>query len=101
MRTFLVFRKPGRGWVGGKPTREQPGWDDHARFMDGLHESGRVLLAGPYDDLSRVLLVVSCSSETEAERLFDADPWTETEVLEMDGMHPWSAFLRPEGWPAS
>lgn len=100
MRTFLVFRKPGGGWIKGKATREQPGWGEHARFMDDLHEAGRVVLAGPYDDLSRVLLVVRCSSSDEARLLFDDDPWTRTGVLELDGVHPWTAFLRPAGWPS-
>ena len=101
MRTFVVFRKPGPAWVQGQVTREQPGWDEHARFMDVLHDSGRVVLGGPYDDLSRVLLIVRCASQAEAEHLFDDDPWTEMGILQMDGVHPWTAFLRPPGWPAA
>jgi uncharacterized protein YciI len=99
MNTFVVFRKPGRAWVQGKGTRDQPEWDEHARFMDELHESGRVVLAGPYEDLSRVLLIVRAATPSDAEHLFDADPWAEMEILEMDGLHPWSPFLRPPGWP--
>ena len=101
MRTFIVFRKPGPAWVSGTATRDQPGWDEHARFMDVLHESDNVLLAGPYEDLSRVLLIVRCSSSFEAEHLFDEDPWTQTGVLEMHGVHQWSAFLGPAGWPTA
>lgn len=99
MKHFIVFRKPGRGWVEGKPTKEQPGWDDHAKFMDALFDHGKVILAGPYEDYSRVLQIVSCTSQTEAEHLYDADPWTEMGILEMDGVHPWLAFLKPAGWP--
>ena len=39
---FLVFRGPGPSWVPGRPTREQPLWDEHAAFMDRLFEQGRV-----------------------------------------------------------
>lgn len=100
MGTFVVFRKPGTGWVSGKVTREQPGWDAHAEFMDELHASGRVILAGPYDDLSRVVLIVRCSSVEEVDALFETDPWTAMGILESDGVHPWTAFLKPDGWPA-
>jgi len=99
VNTFVVFRKPGRAWVQGKDTREQPAWVEHARFMDDLHASGKVVLAGPYADLSRVLLVVRSTSVTEAEHLFDADPWTRVKILEIDGVHEWSPFLKPAGWP--
>ncbi|HEY7875314.1 MAG TPA: YciI family protein [Actinomycetota bacterium] len=78
----------------------QPEWDAHARFMDRLHDSDRIILAGPYEDRSRVLLIVSCGSRDEAGHLFDDDPWTGMGVLEMDGVHAWEAFLRPPGWPA-
>ena len=97
--TFIVFRRPGPGWVEGRGSREQPGWDEHARFMDGLYQSRRVLLGGPYADYSRVLQIVACASEAEAEHLFDDDPWTETGILETDGVHPWLAFLAPADWP--
>lgn len=69
--------------------------------MDALHESGQVLLSGPYEDYSRVLLIVRCLSMAEAEHLFDGDPWTEMGILEMDGVHPWLVFLAPVGWPPS
>jgi hypothetical protein len=54
--TFIVFRRPGPAWVSGLGSRQQPGWDEHAAFMDGLYESGRVLIGGPYSDFSRVML---------------------------------------------
>jgi uncharacterized protein YciI len=96
---YIVFRKPGSAWIEGKDTREQPAWDEHARFMDALHKSGTIVLAGPYADRSRVLLIVRCPTRAEAEHLFDADPWTEMGILEMNGVHEWSPFLRPAGWP--
>lgn len=69
--------------------------------MDELHERGEVILAGPYEDRSRVLLIVRSSSHSDAEQLFDADPWTETGILELDGVHAWEPFLTPVGWRTS
>jgi uncharacterized protein YciI len=99
--TFIVFRRPGPAWVGGQGSRQQPGWDAHAQFMDALYESGKVLVGGPYADFSRVLQIVACSSKAEAEHLFDEDPWTEAGILETDEVHPWLAFLAPADWPRS
>lgn len=100
-RTFIVFRRPGPAWVRGRGSRQQPGWDAHARFMDALYERKRVLLGGPYADYSRLLLIVNCSSPSEAESLFDDDPWTKTGMLETDSVHPWLAYLAPADWPPS
>jgi uncharacterized protein len=96
--SFIVFGRPGPAWVSGLGSRQQPDWDDHAAFMDGLYESGRVLVSGPYSDFSRVMLVVRATDELEAHSLFDDDPWTETQVLEADGVQRWSIYLGPTEW---
>jgi uncharacterized protein YciI len=93
--TFIVFRKPGPDWVEGRHTREQPGWDEHAAFMDRITDEGRVLLAGPYSDLSRVLLIVTATDEADALALFNTDPWTGT-ILESDGVARWSILIGPD-----
>jgi uncharacterized protein len=95
---FIVFRRPGPAWVSGLGSRQQPGWDDHAAFMDGLYEKGRVLVSGPYSDFSRVMLVVRATDELEAQRLFDEDPWTEMQILESDGVQRWLIYLGPTEW---
>ena len=87
-RTFIVFLKPGPTWVAGLGSRQQPGWDAHARFMDGLYENHQVLLAGPYADYSRILVIVASSSEADAEHLFDDDPWLESGILQIDRVDP-------------
>jgi uncharacterized protein len=97
--TFIIFRKPGPAWIEGKGSRQQPGWDAHAQFMDELHENGWILVGGPFADYSRVLQIVRCASMAEAEHLFDEDPWTDMGILEQDGVHEWLAFLVPPGWP--
>ena len=90
---FLVFRDPGPSWVPGVPTREQPLWDEHAVFMDGLFEAGRIVLGGPYADLSRVLLIVNARDAEEAAALFRDDPWTETGILVLHEVVEWTVFL--------
>jgi uncharacterized protein YciI len=90
---FLVFRNPGPAWVQGLPSRQQPHWDAHAHFMDQLFEHGRIVLAGPYADLSRVLLIVNAGDAEEARGLFRADPWTNQGILVDSEVIEWTIFL--------
>jgi uncharacterized protein len=90
---YLVFRNPGPSWVRGLPSRQQPLWDEHAVFMDRLFADGRIVLAGPYADYSRVLLIVKALSADEASELFRDDPWTARGILVDSDVIEWSVFL--------
>jgi uncharacterized protein YciI len=90
---FLVFRNPGPSWVPGLPSRQQPQWDEHASFMDRLFDQGRIILAGPYADYSRVLLVVAARDAKEAQDLLSNDPWAGQGVLVESEIIEWSVFL--------
>jgi uncharacterized protein len=90
---YLVFRDPGPSWVTGLPSRQQPLWDEHAVFMDRLFEHGRIVLAGPYADYSRVLLIVEARDADEASELFRDDPWTTSGILVHSDVIEWTVFL--------
>ena len=90
---FLVFREPGPSWVPGVVTRQQPLWDEHAAFMDGLFAGGRIVLAGPYADRSRVLIIVEARDAQEASALFRDDPWEEAGILVPSDVVEWTVFL--------
>jgi len=90
---FLVFRDPGPAWVAGRPTRQQPLWDEHAAFVDRLFEQGRVVMAGPYADYSRALVIIEARDPREASALFDADPWTTAGILVEGKVIEWTVFL--------
>jgi uncharacterized protein YciI len=90
---FLVFRDPGSAWVAGRPTRQQPLWDEHAVFVDELFAQGRVVMAGPYADYSRALVIVTARDAREASALFDADPWTTAGILVEGEVVEWTVFL--------
>lgn len=93
MTLYLVFRDPGPSWVPGKPTRQQPLWDEHALFMDRLFEAGRVVLAGPYADVSRALVIVRADDVEGAAAMFRDDPWTTQGVLGVSEVVEWTIFL--------
>lgn len=90
---FIVFRDPGPSWIEGRHTRQQPLWDEHAVFMDGLFEAGRVVLGGPYADGSRALVIVEARNRDEAQALFDDDPWTTEELLGVGEAIEWTVYL--------
>ena len=55
---FAVIRTKGSAWDHRQPMEQQVGWRSHAAFMNGLEAEGFVLLGGPLDGTSDVLLVV-------------------------------------------
>ena len=70
---------------------EQSDWLAHASFMDGLVDSGFVVLGGPLDD-HRVALVVEADSEDAIRATLATDPWHETH-LRINTIDPWTIRL--------
>jgi len=91
--TFLVLRlRSGPAWEPSLPLEEQSGWLEHASFMDGLVETGFVVLGGPLADEHRVVLAVEAESEGAVEAMLARDPWTGTHLV-TDLIEPWTIRL--------
>jgi uncharacterized protein YciI len=90
---YATFLRPGRRWEPDKPVREQPLWDEHARFMDALFETGVILLGGPFADRAGSLVIVSADSAARVRELFQGDPWTTHDVLAVADVKEWTIFL--------
>jgi uncharacterized protein YciI len=73
--------------------REQVLWDEHARFMDDLVETGFVVLGGPLADGQRVLLIVSAEDEAALRARFAGDPWIANGMLAISHIEPWTVLL--------
>jgi uncharacterized protein YciI len=73
--------------------REQALWDEHARFMDDLVETGFVVLGGPLAGGRRVLLIVSAESEDALRSRFVGDPWIANGMLTISTVEPWTVLL--------
>ena len=56
MELYAVRERRGGPWNWALGLRGQAGFEDHARFMDGLVDAGFVLLGGPLEDDREVLL---------------------------------------------
>jgi hypothetical protein len=46
----VVVRRSGPEYDSSRPLEEQSGWGEHASFMDGLVDSGFIVLGGPLAD---------------------------------------------------
>jgi uncharacterized protein YciI len=73
--------------------REQVLWDEHARFMDDLVETGFVVLGGPLAGGRRVLLIVSAESEDAVRSRFAEDPWIANGMLTISQVERWTVLL--------
>ena len=94
MSYFLVTEVPGPKWDRSLPRREQPGWDEHAAFIDSLAEQGVVVLGGPLGDpdYGPALLVVAAGSDAETRQRLACDPWLDT-TLTIQSIQRWSIWI--------
>ena len=92
---YLVTLARGPAWDAARRRREQPGWDDHAAFMDALADGGFVVLGGPVGDVDgeRVLLVVNAADEAAVRARLAEDPWAD-QVVRIERVEPWNVWLR-------
>jgi uncharacterized protein YciI len=88
----VVLRRSGPQWDASRPLEEQSGWDEHAAFMDGLVDTGFIVLGGPLADEERVVHAVEAESEDAIRATLARDPWSETH-LQIDTIEPWTIRL--------
>ena len=89
---FIVLRRRGPLYDASRPLEEQADWPAHAAFMDGLVDSGFVILGGPLADEHRVVLAVESESEDAARATLALDPWHETHLV-VDSIDAWTIRL--------
>jgi hypothetical protein len=89
---FVVLRRTGPEWDASRPLEEQSDWAEHAAFMDGLVDSGFVVLGGPLADEHRVVLIVSAESDDAVHATLARDPWDRTHLV-IDSVDGWTIRL--------
>jgi len=91
--TFVVLSRAGAHRDLAKGSREQPFWDEHAAFIDGLVEEGFIVLGGPLTDEDGAMLVVRAASEDEVRAKVAADPWYAHGILQLERIARWEIFI--------
>jgi len=90
---FAVIRARGPAWGPSRPLEGQPEWPAHAAFMNGLKAEGFVVLGGPLEGTSEVLLIVRAEDEPEIRSRLAADPWSGNDLLRVVRTAPWTLRL--------
>jgi uncharacterized protein len=90
---YAAFLRPGSLWDPAKTAREQLFWDDHARYMDALFETGIIILGGPFADRTGSLVIVKADSADQVWDMYREDPWTTQDVMKVADVKEWTIFL--------
>jgi uncharacterized protein YciI len=94
---YVVRLERGGPWDWSRGLREQEGWDEHARFMDGLVADGFIVLGGPLEGDRETLHVVDAESEDAIRARVAEDPWAENGMLTVKNVEQWTILLSPDG----
>jgi uncharacterized protein len=96
-QTFLAISSAGPNRDFSKGTREQPFWDEHAKFIDQLVDDGFILMGGPLVDEGGMphgaLLIVNAEDENEVREKLKNDPWFEKGILKLESVKRWEIFI--------
>jgi len=92
-RRVIVRFRAGPTWEAGGPVREQPGWDAHAAFVDGLVERGTLVMGGPYSDNSGTMMMLEGVDADEAARILADDPFIANGVFLLEEIREWTIFV--------
>ena len=93
MDYYVLRLERGGPWDWSRGMREQEGWDEHAAFMDGLVDEGKIVLGGPLEGERETLHIISADSEQDVRDLFVADPWWVNGMLTPVRIKRWEIVL--------
>jgi uncharacterized protein YciI len=93
MRSWIVISHAGPNRDLSKGAREQAFWNDHATFIDGLVDSGFIVLGGPLTAIGGGLLGVRAESESDVRATMDSDPWYTNGILALERIYEWEIFI--------
>lgn len=89
---YVLLLRTGPRWREGVPLREQEGFAEHARFVDGLVDAGVIVLGGPLADDVRVVHAIEAESEEALREILAADPWSGSHLV-LEEVTPWRILL--------
>ena len=90
---FVAISSAGPNRNFSKGTREQPFWDEHAKFIDQLVADGFILMGGPLVDEGGALLIFNAEDENEVREILKNDPWSTHGILKLESVKRWQIFI--------
>ena len=95
-KTFVVLSSADLQRDSAKGTREQPLWDEHARFIEGIID-GFIIMGGPFEDEGGSMLIVRAEHEAEVSEKLKPDPWYIHGILHLQSIRQWDIFIDERG----
>jgi uncharacterized protein YciI len=92
-RRVVVRFRAGPTWSDRGPPESQPGWDEHAAFVDGLVERGTMVMGGPLSDHTGSIILLEGVAAEEVPALLAADPFVENGVFVLDEVLDWTIYV--------
>lgn len=78
---FVSFFSPGPNWNDELSATEQPGIEQHHRYMNGLKEAGKMILGGHYLDDAGEMMIFQMKTITDALLAANDDPAVRSGLL--------------------
>jgi len=88
-RLFVVMLHRGAAHDSSKPLEGQIEWEAHRKFINGLEKEGLIVLGGPLEGTSEVLLIWRAVDQEEIVRRWSEDPWAKLDLLRLSRVVPW------------
>ena len=83
---------PGPTWKSGKP-EEQPGWDEHATFIDDLIDRGVFIMGGPWTNRLGSISIWEGVTAEEVLELTQDDPFVRNGVFVIEDCADWTVYV--------
>jgi uncharacterized protein YciI len=91
-KRVIVEWKAGPTWASGN-VDEQPGWDEHAAYIDELIDRGTFVMGGPLADNSGSVSLLEGVDEAQARELIATDPFVANGVFVLEAIREWNVFV--------
>ncbi len=92
-RLFAVIMQRGPAYQVSQPLEGQQEWEAHRTFMNALVGDGFVVLGGPLEGTSEVLLIFRAESPEEIMSRWSEDSWAKLDLLRVSRIMPWDLRL--------
>jgi uncharacterized protein YciI len=83
---------PGPTWKSGRP-EDQPGWNDHARFVDDLTDRGHFVMGGPWTNRLGSMSVWEGMDADEVRGVMEGDPFLQNGVFVIEDVADWTVYV--------
>ncbi|MCJ8008357.1 YciI family protein [Lederbergia wuyishanensis] len=71
---FLILLAPGENWRDDVVLHNQPFMPEHAVYVQEAYLQGKIILAGPYEDLTGGAIVIDVENKDDVQGFVENDP---------------------------